>query len=128
VGGFDPEFPSRQDLDLFIRVAQSYRIDFVPEPFTVYTNLFNESISKDYAKKLEGRQLILRKYAYLYEGRRDLAARYHYGTAKLSLKHRDYAGAAHWLRRSLRTDFQLKSLIRLLLLILRHPRKALDVR
>lgn len=111
-GGFDTAFPSRQDLDLFIRVAQKYNIDFVPGPLTCYTNLFNESISKDYQKKLRGRALILQKYAHLYKGRRRLVARYHYGTAKLSLKHSDKRGALQWLCISIKAYPSLRAVVR----------------
>ncbi|MCF7914759.1 MAG: glycosyltransferase family 2 protein [Spirochaetaceae bacterium] len=121
ISGFDPAFPSRQDLDLFIRVARAYRIDFVPQPLTVYTNLFNDSISKDYAKKVKGRKLILNKYADLYEGRPGLQSRYYYGSAKLSLKHHDYSGAVAWLRSSLKAQFSFRSFGRLFLTLIRHP-------
>lgn len=125
VGGFDPAFPSRQDLDLYIRIAERYRIDFVPGPLTCYTNLYNESISKNYVKKLKGRALILSKYQYLYAKRRKIQARYHYGTAKLSLKHGDDLGVLQWLAESLKAYPTVKALVRYLSTLLLHPHAAL---
>jgi glycosyltransferase involved in cell wall biosynthesis len=112
-GGFDPRFPTRHDLDLYIRVARSYPIEVVPEPLTVYLNQNPQAMSKNYRNKLEGRRLILEKHGALYEGRRDLMAAYHYGTALLCLKHKDRAGAREALWSSLRERPTPRALLRL---------------
>lgn len=101
LGGFDPAFPTRHDLDLYIRVAERYPIECVPEPLTVYLNLQADAMSKHFSNKMTGREMIYRKHERHYRDNPTLQAQYHYGTALLCLKHGRPAEARTWLGRSL---------------------------
>jgi len=53
VGGFDTSLPSRQDYDLWIRVTEQYRVDYVDE-ILVKKREQSDSISKDFQSRIEG--------------------------------------------------------------------------
>ncbi len=114
IGGFDAQFPTRHDLDLYIRVASQYPVECVSDPLTVYLNQNPLAMSKNLENKVEGRRLILEKHAKLFENRNDLLGKYHYGTALLYLKHQQWDKARTSLWQSLKTRFSLKALLRLL--------------
>lgn len=64
-GLFDESFPSSQDYDMWIRIAQNYDIACINKPLTKRF-LLEESISKDYFRKERGFERFLEKYADLY--------------------------------------------------------------
>lgn len=47
IGKFDPEMKSAQDYDVWLRVAQKYRIEYVSEPLVIYHVHSGEQISKN---------------------------------------------------------------------------------
>ncbi|MFD1562868.1 glycosyltransferase family 2 protein [Haloarchaeobius amylolyticus] len=53
VGGFDPSLPSRQDYDLWIRITEHYKVDYVDE-ILVDKREQPDSISKDFDSRIEG--------------------------------------------------------------------------
>ncbi len=73
VGMFDEQFPSRQDLDLWIRIAAKYNIEYVPEALTIH-HIHKNRISSDHAAKIKGHELLLDKYdKYFQMYRKELA-------------------------------------------------------
>jgi len=61
VGGFDVEFPSCQDWDLWIRLSKVCKFYAVTESLALY-RVHGNQISTDLSKKIEGRKRILDKH------------------------------------------------------------------
>lgn len=70
-GYFDERFRSRQDHDLWLRIAQKYKINFVDVPIT-NRYVLSECITSCNSAQKQGFELIMEKYKDLYEGKRDL--------------------------------------------------------
>jgi glycosyltransferase involved in cell wall biosynthesis len=62
LGGFDEELPSRQDLDLYLRLARQWRFEFIPEPLVNKYIHDSGRISSVSANKIRGFELLYRKY------------------------------------------------------------------
>jgi glycosyltransferase involved in cell wall biosynthesis len=63
VGGFDVGLPSRQDWDLWIRMARQYSIGYVPTPLLICNLGSGDRISGSLKKILEGTKLVLNKHS-----------------------------------------------------------------
>lgn len=113
VGGFDPDLPARQDLDLWLRIADRWPIVAVSEALTVYVN-HTHGISKDFSKKIDAHERFLQKHRDIYETDAALEADYHYATAILCLKHHRHALARRYLLRSLKARPTLRAMVRFL--------------
>jgi glycosyltransferase involved in cell wall biosynthesis len=68
-GMFDPALPSRQDLDLYLRLARFHAFEYIPEPLTVKYIHLSDRISASIGKKVRGYDMLYAKY------RADLEAR-----------------------------------------------------
>ncbi len=62
VGMFDEDFASRQDIDLYLRLARQFRFDSVAEPLAVKNMHSGARISTDPSKKVRGFEHFLKKY------------------------------------------------------------------
>jgi len=62
VGMFDPQFDSSQDLDMWLRISQEYKIGKLDEPLARYHLDGEDRISENLDKKIQGKQKILEKY------------------------------------------------------------------
>ena len=66
VGGFDEEFPARQDYEMWIRISKSYRVIGIREPlFKYYKNMSgvkHTQISHSAEKCIKGYELLFEKY------------------------------------------------------------------
>ncbi len=62
VGGFDEQMQSAQDYDLWLRLAQKYRIDYCKEPLMIYHIHDGDRITTNYRKKIAGLEQIIEKY------------------------------------------------------------------
>ena len=60
-GLFDEKIPTCEDWDLWIRLAQLGKIDFVPEVLA-YDYIHGRQVSRVFDKKLEGKKLVYKKY------------------------------------------------------------------
>jgi hypothetical protein len=60
VGRFDTDLPSRQDYDLWLRIAKHYKISYVDEILVDKREQPN-SISKDYDKRIKGDLAVFEK-------------------------------------------------------------------
>ena len=125
VGGFDETLPSRQDLDLWLRIAQRYALVAVPDPLTVYVN-HASGISKNFAKKIRGHELFLEKHYELYSRNRRLMADYRYATGLLCLKHCQHARARKEFTASLQAKPSARALARLVATVLSAPDRPGD--
>lgn len=62
VGMFDVRMPASQDLEMWLRIAQKYKVGFVDEPLVDYYIHEGESITGNYSKKLTAIEMLLKKY------------------------------------------------------------------
>lgn len=101
VGMFDQGLPSRQDVDLYLRLARHYRFDSVQEPLAVKSIHSGERISTNPAKKIAGFQMFLDKYAAEFRSRPDLYRIFQRQFAKRLYRAGRYSGAVRALARSI---------------------------
>lgn len=62
VGMFDETLPSRQDVDLYIRLARKYDFRFVPETLVTWYRHENAAIGKDRERSVRAHRLFIGKY------------------------------------------------------------------
>lgn len=62
VGGFDLEQPAVQDLDVWLRIAKKYKVNFVDEPLNIYHWHDGEQITKSTDRRIRGLELIIEKH------------------------------------------------------------------
>jgi glycosyltransferase involved in cell wall biosynthesis len=101
VGGFDPGFPARQDLDLWFRISQRWPVDYVDEELTIQYRHEEERITHGVDRKLQARQIFLEKYRDFFSNRRRLLAEYHFRTGRYCLQQGQTGQARGYLLRSL---------------------------
>jgi GT2 family glycosyltransferase len=62
VEGFDERLPSRQDIDLWLRIAADHFVDYVETPLTVQQEHAEGRISRRFDAKARGLEMFLKKY------------------------------------------------------------------
>ena len=67
VSGFDPDLPSRQDYDLWIRITERYAVDYVDE-ILVEKREQPGSISKNFDRRIRGDRAVMEKVRGRVEG------------------------------------------------------------
>ena len=72
IGGFDPLMKSAQDYDVWLRLVEKNKIDYVPEPLVIYHEHVGERITSDPNKKIQGLERINSKYIHYLEKDRKL--------------------------------------------------------
>lgn len=77
VGGFDETLRSRQDLDLWIRIAAKYRVDFVAAPLVIYS-VHRDRISTNVDAKIQGCEAVFTKYFEDIRKKPDILASHYY--------------------------------------------------
>lgn len=83
VGGFDERLPSRQDLDLWIRIARCYTFDFIPYPLIkIYRDHGLVRITDNRDAKIEGRAILYNKIKSDLEKKPKIHSLYFLETAK----------------------------------------------
>ena len=75
IGGFDENLPSFQDHDLYLRLSEHYKFDFVPNPLLRY-HRHEIQIWKNPVALLKGLELMRKKYGTHKPFRKFLARRY----------------------------------------------------
>jgi glycosyltransferase involved in cell wall biosynthesis len=61
-GGFDPELPSCQDWDLYVKLAQITEFDVVPEPMVLYNEHDGDRITNNVNSVIKGHLVFYQKY------------------------------------------------------------------
>ncbi len=61
VGGFDESLPARQDLDLWLRIARSWDVDYVSDTLVLYS-IHGKRISSNTGNRIQGYLMVLDKY------------------------------------------------------------------
>jgi len=126
VGGFDEKLPSFQDYDLWIRISQEFRFDYVEEPMLNYY-VHPNKVWTNFDALLQGLEIMLGKYGSSVAFRKASSNRYLFCGIKLCEANRFEEG-----RRALRCSVSLnpyaaKPYIYLLLALL-GPRTMAAVR
>lgn len=106
VGGFDETLEALQDLDLWLRISERFRIDFVPDILVrIHVHEGAERISNDDHRRVTAREAFYSKHReiFLVEGN---AHRYHTKTARLYLRSlRDRRESRRLSRRAIRAKY-----------------------
>jgi hypothetical protein len=111
VGGFDERFRSRQDYDLWLRLAKKYHFDFLADPLVVY-RIHNERISSSIETKIQGSQLFLEKYYDDIKKYPEILAYHYYNLGWLFMKKKEPKIARSYFKNSLQNTINIKSLVR----------------
>jgi glycosyltransferase involved in cell wall biosynthesis len=91
VGGFDVTIRGCDDWDLWIRLADRYRVACLDEPLAEYRS-YQGQLSRNGEVMYRNRLLVLRKYRRMHPGCRHCEEAYHAGMARARAKLRAYAG------------------------------------
>lgn len=62
VGMFDVDLPSRQDVDLYVRLARTFRFEFVPQALVTWYRHEGEAIGKNRERSITAHRRFLRKH------------------------------------------------------------------
>ena len=62
INGFDENMESAQDYDVWLRIAEKYEIDYVPESLVIYHEHSGEQITSNPNKKISGLERLNQKY------------------------------------------------------------------
>lgn len=66
IGGFDPQMKSAQDYDVWLRLAQKYKVNYIDEYLVRYYLHSGERISTNFVSRIDGqKRLIEKNYEYL---------------------------------------------------------------
>jgi glycosyltransferase involved in cell wall biosynthesis len=109
VGGFDVSLKSRQDLDLWLRIARLHAVDFAPEPLVTYRVHANR-ISSNAAARAQGYEAVLQKYFAEISERPSVLAGYYFDIGRFRLMNGERSHAAALFKKSLMASFSPKAL------------------
>lgn len=112
-GLFDENLPSRQELDMLIRISLLFSVDYAPEILTL-ERIHDERITADMDKKIKGREMLLGKIYPQLKNHRILLAKYLYGTGELYLKNGKLREGKDYIRRSFKTFPLFRSIVKLI--------------
>jgi len=69
VGLFDVNIDYGEDYDMWLRISQKYHFDYIEEPLVKFS-IQNNGLSSNYALRLNGAEMLLKKHSKLYETNR----------------------------------------------------------
>lgn len=72
IGGFDEQMQSAQDYDVWLRIAEKYKVNYVKEPLVIYHEHGGEQITSNPKKKISGLERINEKYKRYIENNKDI--------------------------------------------------------
>ena len=102
VGGFDESLPGTQDRDLWLRLAERFTFDHVPDVLVTHF-IHPGQITADLSRKVEARQRILEKYRTQLEAHPPLLARHLWRLGMLCCADGDARQGRRYLRQALRS-------------------------
>lgn len=86
VGLFDESLPGAQDRDLYIRLCQRYRVDYVSAPLVVFHNHDAGRITKNRSGKLKAQRLLECKYREVLDQHPDVYSTFLCASGKLLMR------------------------------------------
>lgn len=111
IGGFDTALRSRQDLDLWLRIARKYPIDFVDEPLVIYS-VHTDRISSNMDSKIQGTERVLEKYYDDIRMHPTILSEHYYLLGWLYRKKGNREKSRDYFRKSATTAINLKAAVR----------------
>jgi glycosyltransferase involved in cell wall biosynthesis len=110
VGFFDERFPSHQEPDLMIRVTKKYKGLAINIPLTRVNMNERVHINSSLANKINGRKMILEKYAEEYKDKPNLLAKHYFDLAVFYRDDKRFDEAKNYFKKSIRIDFRFPCL------------------
>ena len=92
-GMFDEKLPIRQDIDLYIRMSQICKFDFINEPLVMFNQHEETRISHSVANRIDANYILFEKFKDTYKLHPKAHSQFHYTQGKLLLKLQDYSKA-----------------------------------
>lgn len=121
VGKFDEDLPSCQDADMWLRAAKEYKVATIHEPLMKYHTGDDERITTDHENRVKGKKAFLKKHEEIKDHPEGLS--YRQFVIGFDSLHFDRKKGMGYLVKSLRTKFNFKSLVLLIISILpKSPR------
>lgn len=120
VGLFDERLRARQDLDMWLRIARRYEIDYVPEKLVIY-HVHRGRTSENKSSRLQGTLALLGKLHDDLKTRPKVRATHYYALARLYGQIGEVHKERRYLRRSLKATRRFRTFIRLLLALFKWP-------
>ena len=112
-GLFDENLPSREDLDILIRISTCFEVDYVPE-FLTLERIHGKRITSNIDKTIKGRELLFKKIYPHLKKHRILLAKYLYGTGELYLKNANMKQGRAYIVNSLKTFPLMRSIVKII--------------
>lgn len=100
LGGFDESLPASQDYDMWMRIAQICTVKFIHEPLVIHF-YYDNSITGNYNKKINGFNIFQNKFADLYQNNSDALNFRYANKVSLALANHHYSDAADFLKKAL---------------------------
>lgn len=105
VGLFDEEFPSHQESELMVRVAEKYKGLGVNKPLVIFNmKTDHEHIGSDFQKRINGREMILKKHIEKFKRYPKFLANHYFGLGLLYRDNNQYDKASEAFWRAIRTN------------------------
>ncbi len=112
VGPFDERLRARQDLDMWLRIARRYEIDYVEEKLVTYV-MHRGRTSENKSARLQGTLALLGKLHDDLKDRPRARAIHYYALARLYAQRGESTQARRYLKRSLSARFSFRTLAQL---------------
>lgn len=103
-GLFDERLPARQDIDLYIRMAQICRFDYVDKPLVIFRNHRGERISKSVIARREAFRIMYKKYWDIFKTSPKAHSNFLQRYARELLKHGEAKMAGNLLKKGIKRD------------------------
>ena len=113
IGPFDERLRARQDLDMWLRIARHYRVDYVPEKLVTY-HVHRGRTSENKSSRLQGTLALMAKLRHDLAVRPKARAVHFFALARLYRQRNDRGRERRYLRRSLQAQFRIRTLGRYL--------------
>ena len=123
VGPFDESLRARQDLDMWLRIARRFEIDFVDERLVIYHEHGNRT-SVNKRARLQGTTALLEKLGDDLKSRPRIRGIHYYALARLHGQMGDTINERIALRRSLEAHVSMRALIKYGLTLLKRSSRG----
>lgn len=102
VGFFDESLPARQDLDLYLRIAKLYSIDFIEEPLVIHRKHKENRISDNLHSKIKGFEILYEKLKPELKNHPELESKYLMKYGQLLMANNDSSSARVHFKKSVK--------------------------
>ena len=103
IGLYDDDMPSCQDWDLWLRIAQKFEFDYVPEILANY-HIHGMQISTDLTNKINGRKIILKKHFDIISKNKNILSKHYSRLGSLLAFNNDCSNGRRYFIKSIKAD------------------------